>query len=193
MQHHLIPAPVRLFGNFAGVRLVRKDGNRQRIGEPEQCVRLRAVVPKIIDHDGKPRASRRRGRSLRFWQRRNEVDRLRPPAIQQVIEALQAGRSRARDALQVVKLRDARQFRFDRIVRGPVRRARFGGRHGDVNVIGDERLLLARLARSVFGTHAHFGAPAAGVSRGKHKFTRDVPDPHVGRGRGFFLAARREK
>ena len=134
-----------------------------------------------------------RGRGLRFWQRRNQVDRLRPPAIHQVVEALQAGRSGPRDALQVMKLRDARQFRFDRIVRGPVRRARFGGRHGDVNVIGDERLLLARLARGEFGPHAHFGASAAGISRGKHKFTRDVSDPDAGHGRGFFLAACREK
>ena len=62
MQHHLIPAPVRLFGNFAGVCLVRKNGNRQRISKAEQSVGLRAVVPKIIDHDGKPRAARRRGR-----------------------------------------------------------------------------------------------------------------------------------
>ena len=58
MQHHLIAAPVRLFGNFAGVRFVRKHGNRQRIGEPEQCVGLRAVVSKIVDHDGQPRAPR---------------------------------------------------------------------------------------------------------------------------------------
>ena len=72
---------------------------------------------------------------------------MRAPAIQQVVESLQAGRSGPRDALQVVKLGDARQFRFDGVVRGPVRRAALGERHGDVNVIGDKRLLLARLAR----------------------------------------------
>ena len=65
MQHHLIAAPVRLFGNFAGVCLVRKHGNRQRIGEPEQRVSLRAVVSKIVDHDGKSRASWRCGRNFR--------------------------------------------------------------------------------------------------------------------------------
>jgi len=176
MQHHLVPAPVRLFGDFPGVCLVWKDGNRQRKSNPEQRVRLRAVVSKVIDHDGQPRASWRRGRNFRFWQRRNQVNRLRPPAIHLVVEAFQAGRSRPRDALQVVKFRNARKFRFDRIVRGPVRRTRFGGRHGNVNVIGDERLLFARLARGELGPHADFGAAAAGVSRGKHKFTRNVSD-----------------
>jgi hypothetical protein len=45
-------------------------------------------------------------------------------------------------------------------------------------VIGDKRLLFARLARGKLGSHAHFGAPAAGVSRRKHKFTRNISDCH---------------
>ena len=72
---------------------------------------------------------------------------MRPPAIHQVVEALQARRSWPQDALQVVKFRNSCQLGFDGIVCGPVRHARFGGRHGDVNVIGGERLLLAWLAR----------------------------------------------
>jgi hypothetical protein len=43
-------------------------------------------------------------------------------------------------------------------------------------VIGDKRLLLAWLARSELGPHAHFGSSAAGVSRRKHKFTRNISD-----------------
>ena len=107
------------------------------------------------------------------------MDRLRPPAIHQVVEAFQAGRSGARDTLQMVKLRDTREFGFNGIVRGRVWRAGFGERHGNVDVVGGERLLLAGLARGVFGPHAHFGPSPARVSRGKHKFTGDVPDPHV--------------
>ena len=55
MEHHLIAAPVRLFGDFPGVGMVREHGERQRIGKPEQRVRLSAVVSKIIDHDRKAR------------------------------------------------------------------------------------------------------------------------------------------
>ena len=102
---------------------------------------------------------------------------MRPAAIHDVIEALQAGRSRPRHALQVVKLGDARHFCFDGVVRSPVRDAAFCERHRDVNVISGECLLLAWLATGVFGPHAHFGASAACVSRGKHKFTSNVSDP----------------
>ena len=179
MQHHLIPAPVRLFGDFAGIHLVGKDRNRQRISNPEQRISLRAVVSKIVDHDGKSRAPWRLGRGFRLWQRGNEVERLRSPSIHQVVKALQAGRSRPRDALQVVKIRDARQFRFNGVMRGPVRDATFRKRHSDVNVIGGERLLFAWLARCVFRPHAYFGAAAARVSRCKHKFARNVSDPHA--------------
>ena len=104
---------------------------------------------------------------------------MRPPAIHQVIETLQAGRSWPRSAVQVVKFRNARKFRFNGFMRGPVRHSRFRGWHSDVNVIGGERLLFTRLAQSVFGPHAHFGASAACASRGKHKFTRNVSDPQA--------------
>ncbi len=53
MQHHLVSAPVRFFGDFAGVGLVRQNGNGQRISKPEQGVGLRAVVPKVVDHNRK--------------------------------------------------------------------------------------------------------------------------------------------
>jgi hypothetical protein len=46
-------------------------------------------------------------------------------------------------------------------------------------VIGGECLQFAWLARRELGPHAYFGAPAAGVTRGKHKFTRNVSDRHV--------------
>ncbi len=52
---------------------------------------------------------------------------MRSPAIHQVIEALQPGRSGSRDALHMMKLRDTPQFRLDGIVRGLVRRTRFCG------------------------------------------------------------------
>ena len=107
------------------------------------------------------------------------MDRLRSPAIQQVIEALEARRSRPRDALQVVELGDTPQFRHDCIVRRPVRHARAGGRQGDVDVIGGERLLLSRLARCKLGTHAHFRSPVTCIPRGKHKFTRDISDGYI--------------
>ena len=114
------------------------------------------------------------------------MNRLRAPAVQQVIEALQAGRSGPRDALQMMKLGDARQLFLDRIVRGPVRHARFGERHGDVNVVRDERLWLAGLARGVLGPHSHFRAPATRIARGENKFARNAANCRSGHGRRIF-------
>ena len=108
MEHDLIAAPVRLFGDFPGVGQMREHGKGQRKGKSKQRVGLSAVVAEIIDHDRETRPARRGSCGDGSGNRRNQMNRLRAPAIQHVIETLHAGRSGARDAPQVMKLGDAR-------------------------------------------------------------------------------------
>ena len=130
--------------------------------------------------------------SLRFYYGSDEMNGLRAAAVEQIIETLKARRSGARDSLEVMKLRDARQLGLYGIARGEIRRAILRERNRDVNVIRGRSLRLAGLARREFGTHAHFGTSPAGILRGEYKFARDIADRYVGNGDGFFLAACRE-
>src|SRR5208282_4884760 len=97
--------------------------------------------------------------------RRNELNRMRAPAVGQIVEAFRNGSSGARDALQMMKLGYAREFFHDSVMRGLVRHTRMGERHRDVNVIRDKRLWFAGLARGVLGPRPHFRAPATCVVR----------------------------
>lgn len=51
MQHHLVAAPVRFFGNLARIHFVRQYGDCQRIWNPQDGIGLRALVAQIVDYD----------------------------------------------------------------------------------------------------------------------------------------------
>src|SRR3981081_2942591 len=121
---------------------MREHGQRQRIGEPKQRLRLCAVIPKIVDHDRKPRSERSCLYGTTDGNRGNEMDRLRTLTIQQVIESLQAWRFGTHDAAQAMNIGNSSEFLLDRIVRGPVSSARSGEWNCGDNVVGGPRLWL---------------------------------------------------
>ena len=134
------------------------------------------VIPKISDHDGQARLVRGMLLGQDNGQRRNKVNRLRPPTPECVVETLQAGCSGSRDTMQVINLGNAGEFFLDRIMCGPVRDARAGERNRDVNVVGREGLGVAGLACGKLGAHPDFGSSAAGVPSGENEFTADGSD-----------------
>src|SRR5882757_933948 len=87
VEHHLIPAAVRLFSDYRGAGMVRENGERQRIGKPEERVSLLGIVSKIVDHNRQARVARgcycRRGGGTQW---RDEMDRLRAPALREIVE-----------------------------------------------------------------------------------------------------------
>ena len=107
MEQNLIAAPVRLFGDLPGVGQMREHGKGQREGQSKQGVGLSAVVAEIIDHDRKTRPARRGSCGDGSGKRHNQMNLLRAPAIQHVIETLHAGKPGSRDAPQMMKLSDA--------------------------------------------------------------------------------------
>jgi hypothetical protein len=121
------------------------------------------------------------------------MNRLRAPALQQVVETLHAGRSGTRDALQVMNRGDAGERLLNRIVRGPVRNARPGERDGDVNLVGGKSLRLAGLACTKLRPHSNFGSSTTRIPRGKDEFTCYGADLCSGRGRGFLAAGRTDQ
>ena len=146
------------------------------------------VIPEIIDHDGQARLVRGTLRGQDNGKRRNNVNRLRPPTPEHVVETLQAGCSGSSDTMQVMNLGNAREFLLDRIMCGPVRNARAGERNRDVNVVGRKGLGVARLACGKLGAHPDFGSSAAGIACGENEFTADGSDLRSGRWGGFFAA-----
>ncbi len=51
VQHHLIAAPVSLFGDRGGVRVKRKHGERQRVVEREHLIDGRWIAAYIIENN----------------------------------------------------------------------------------------------------------------------------------------------
>ena len=101
------------------------------------------------------------------------MNRLRAPALRQIVKTLQARRSGPLDAHQFMVGGHAREFPFDGVVSGAVRQACLGQWNRDVDVIGDEGLGFAGLVRGIFRAHAHFRPTIAGIPRGEHKLPRD--------------------
>src|SRR6267378_3576965 len=121
------------------------------------------------------------------------MNRLRAPALQQVVETLHAGRSGTRDALQVMNRGDAGERLLNRILRGPVRNARPGEWDCDVNLVGGKSLRLAGLARGKLRPHSDFGSSATRIPRGKDEFACYSADLRRRRWRGFLAAGRADQ
>ena len=121
------------------------------------------------------------------------MNRLRAPALRQKVKTLEARRAGPLDSRELVKHGHARNFPFHGVMRGKVRHARFPKRNCYVDMIGGERLGLARLARSIFRPRSNFRPAIAGVSRGQHNLPRDSANRRRGGREGFSLATGRAK
>ncbi len=88
MQHDLIAAAIRFFGDVGGKRQVRQDGNRQWKRQREQRIGGGAVVTQIIENDRKLCGSLRvLGRKARtHGQRHYNVNRVRASSMGGEIE-----------------------------------------------------------------------------------------------------------
>jgi hypothetical protein len=67
MEHNLKTAAMRLFGDFRRVRMVRKNGESQRIVQGENRVSDAGVTCYVVQNDGETRAGERRASGMRSW------------------------------------------------------------------------------------------------------------------------------
>ncbi len=57
MQHDFVAAAMRFFGDLDGMRMIRQDGDGQRIRQSEDRVGSSAIVAEIVKNDGQPRGA----------------------------------------------------------------------------------------------------------------------------------------